>query len=126
MSVNAVSLTAIGGARTALAESTADWRRPFQRLDALLAEAVAEARSRFGAEAGHDSFRGLYITEENAADALRHPPGEPLRPQRAAEGPPAGTDVGRGRRASPRLGVAAEHGRVDRHRTRCRADCAGP
>ena len=88
MSVNAVPLTAIGGARTALAESTADWRRPFQRLDALLAEAVAEARLRFGADAGHDSFRGLYISEENAADALRHPPGEPLRPQRAAAGPP--------------------------------------
>ena len=47
--------------------------------------------TRFGAEAGHDSFRGLYVTDENAAAALRHPPGEPLRmhqdagPDRALE-----------------------------------------
>ena len=60
------------------AGSVPDWRAPFRRLDALMAVAVTEARLRFGAEAGRDSFRGLYVTDEQAAAALGRPPGEPL------------------------------------------------
>src|SRR4051794_7396157 len=89
MSVNAVSEAAVGP-RAALVESADDWRRPFERLDARLADAVGKARSRFGAEAGHDSFRGLYITEESVADALRHPAGEPLSPSSDAGRPQGG------------------------------------
>jgi len=77
---DAVSFAAV----TELAAATADWQRPFQRLDALLAEAVDEARARYGEDAGHDSFRGLYVTARSATDALRHPPGEPLRAHPAA------------------------------------------
>src|SRR3954454_7172457 len=65
-------------ARAVPAPSSMDWRRPFRRLDAVLADAVAEARLRFGADAGHDSFRGLYVTEEDVTDSLRHQPGEPF------------------------------------------------
>ncbi|WP_405066387.1 AAA family ATPase [Kribbella sp. NBC_01510] len=61
----------------------ADWRRPFERLDSLLAAAVAEARVRFGSAAGHDSFRGLYISDDQAADVLSRPLGEPLCAHRA-------------------------------------------
>ncbi len=91
MSDAALSLLAPTELPPGTADSAANWRQPFQRLDTLLAAAVAEARDRFGAEAGHDSFRGLYVTDENAAAALRHPPGEPLRmhqdagPDRALE-----------------------------------------
>ncbi|MEV0825107.1 AAA family ATPase [Nonomuraea rubra] len=85
MSRNAITVAA--DLPTVHAESPADWRRPFRRLDALLADAVAQARLRYGADAGHDSFRGLYITDEAAADALRHPPGEPLRTTPRTPGP---------------------------------------
>lgn len=61
-----------------LATLGADWHRPFRRLDLLLAGAVEEARQRFGADAGHDAFRGLYVTDTLAADVLRHP-ARPLR-----------------------------------------------
>ncbi|WP_406054288.1 ATP-binding protein [Kribbella sp. NBC_00889] len=75
------------------ADCAANWRRPFQRLDSLLAAAVAEARVRFGAEAGRDSFRGLYITEELAAAALSGPLGEPLRTCRESTLPPAWAEL---------------------------------
>jgi AAA+ superfamily predicted ATPase len=53
-------------------------RSSFQRLDAILGHALRQARERFGAEASADSFRGLYVTAEQAAAALAGPPGIPL------------------------------------------------
>jgi hypothetical protein len=97
MSDHALSLVAVTESPPGLPDSAEDWRRPFQRLDALLATAVAQARLKFGPEAGHDSFRGLYITDEQAAAALDDPLGEPLRAHRAAapSGPlePAWADI---------------------------------
>ncbi|MFG1817773.1 AAA family ATPase [Kribbella sp. NPDC049174] len=102
MSDAAFSLLAVAEASPGTADSVADWRRPFQRLDTLLAEAVAEARVRFGAEAGHDSFRGLYISDEQAVAALSRPPGEPLR---------VGQEAGPDRLLEPAWAdVAAVHG----------------
>ncbi|MEV6304508.1 ATP-binding protein [Actinoplanes sp. NPDC051861] len=72
MSLNAISLAENPPA-------VADWRLAFRRLDALLAGAVAGARQRYGADAGHDSFRGLYITEADALAALHDAVAEPLR-----------------------------------------------
>jgi len=72
------SLRALAASPTAPDASAADWRRPFERLDTLLAAAVAEARLRFGSAAGHDSFRGLYVSDDQAADVLNRPLGEPL------------------------------------------------
>jgi ATPase family associated with various cellular activities (AAA) len=61
----------------------------FQRLDAMLARALAQARERFGAEASADAFRGLYISAAQASAALDGPPGLPLlnaaTPESAAE-----------------------------------------
>jgi AAA+ superfamily predicted ATPase len=74
-----------------------DWQRPFQRLDSLLAGAVEEARRRFGADAGHDAFRGLYVTDEHAVAALGRPLGDPLR--------------GAARASAPDWGDVAEHHR---------------
>jgi AAA+ superfamily predicted ATPase len=53
-------------------------RLAFQRLDAILGRALRQARERFGAEASADSFRGLYVSAEQAAAALAGPPGIPL------------------------------------------------
>jgi AAA+ superfamily predicted ATPase len=74
------------GARDEAAPPPA-WRLPFQRLDASLAEAVAEARLRFGADAGHDSFRGLYLSDDDVVAALARPLGTPLRDAGRAPAP---------------------------------------
>ncbi|MCX4821047.1 AAA family ATPase [Streptomyces sp. NBC_01142] len=50
----------------------------FLRLDRLLARAVEAARTRFGAEAAADSFRGLFVSAVQAERALEVPAGEPL------------------------------------------------
>src|SRR4051794_33711606 len=84
-----MSLDAIS--RTASRPAAADWRLAFRRLDALLAGAVATAGQRYGADAGHDAFRGLYITEETAAGALRDVAAEPLRGNHGVD--PAWTEI---------------------------------
>lgn len=76
------SLRALADSPPAVGSDAADWRRPFQRLDTLLAAAVGEARLRFGSTAAYDSFRGLYITDDQAADVLDRPVGQPLRDHR--------------------------------------------
>jgi SpoVK/Ycf46/Vps4 family AAA+-type ATPase len=50
----------------------------FRRLDLLLAVGVEAARHRFGPEAASDSYRGLYLTEEQVQRAARHRVAEPL------------------------------------------------
>ena len=55
-----------------------DGRLAFRRLDLLLAAGVDGARSRYGPEAAGDSYRGLYLTEEQVQRALRRRVGEPL------------------------------------------------
>ena len=50
----------------------------FRRLDLLLAGGVEAAQRRYGPEAARDSYRGLYVTEEQAQRALRSPVAEPL------------------------------------------------
>ena len=50
----------------------------FERLDAILGRALPRARERFGAEASADSFRGLYVSAEQATAGLAGPPGVPL------------------------------------------------
>ena len=49
-----------------------------RRLDAILTQALAAARERFGPDASTDPFRGLYISSEQAATALDVPAGTPL------------------------------------------------
>jgi AAA+ superfamily predicted ATPase len=49
-----------------------------QRLDAILARALAAARERYGDAAKADSFRGLYVSVEQAAGALDGSAGRPL------------------------------------------------
>src|SRR3954451_8045929 len=50
----------------------------FHRLDLLLAAGVEKARERYGTEAASDSYRGLYLTEEQVQRALRRPVADPL------------------------------------------------
>ena len=50
----------------------------FRRLDLLLAAGVEGARRRYGPEAASDSYRGLYLTEEQVQRALRRRVAEPL------------------------------------------------
>jgi AAA+ superfamily predicted ATPase len=50
----------------------------FRRLDLLLAAGVEGARRRYGPEAARDSYRGLYVTEQQAQRALRRHVAEPL------------------------------------------------
>ena len=50
-----------------------------RRLDALLQRAVAAAQASYGPEAATDPFRGLYVSQEQAARSLAGPPGEPLQ-----------------------------------------------
>jgi hypothetical protein len=49
-----------------------------QRLDALLARAVASAEDVYGPEAGSDPYRGLVIDRDEVERLLRRAPGEPL------------------------------------------------
>ncbi|WP_406335879.1 AAA family ATPase [Streptomyces sp. NBC_00203] len=58
----------------------------FRRLDLLLATGVAAARQRYGPDAGADSFRGLYLSEEQVRRSLLVPAALPLA---AIAGPPA-------------------------------------
>ena len=48
------------------------------RLDSVLMHAVDEARELYGAAAATDRFRGLYITDADAAALLARTPGAPL------------------------------------------------
>jgi AAA+ superfamily predicted ATPase len=50
----------------------------FHRLDLLLAAGVEGARRRYGPEAAGDSYRGLYVSEEQVQRALRATVAEPL------------------------------------------------
>ena len=59
-------------------------RPAFERLDAILGCALRRARERFGAEASADSFRGLYVSADQASAALTGPPGVPLLNDRLA------------------------------------------
>jgi AAA+ superfamily predicted ATPase len=80
------------------AEATARvGRGPLQRLDHLLGRALEAARAAYGAEATTDSFRGLYVSGEQAARSLDGVTGEPAL---GATGPPPQPDWGQ---------IAAEH-----------------
>ena len=48
-----------------------------QRLDGLLARAVAVAQAVFGQQAATDRFRGLYINDAQVAMMMSQPPGAP-------------------------------------------------
>ena len=61
----------------------------FRRLDLLLADAVTAAGERFGAEAAADSFRGLYLSEEQIRRGLLVAAGLPF----AAQRPPSATPL---------------------------------
>ncbi|MDN5768256.1 MAG: AAA family ATPase [Humibacillus sp.] len=50
----------------------------FRRLDQLLASGVEEARLRYGPEAASDSYRGLYLTEEQVQRSLLRRVAAPL------------------------------------------------
>lgn len=49
-----------------------------QRLDALLEHAIAAARAAYGADAGADRFRGLYVSDAEVQRLLQRAPGAPL------------------------------------------------
>jgi len=49
-----------------------------QRLDRLLEQAVAAAKTVYGAEAAEDRFRGLYIHQSQAVHMVSQQPGQPL------------------------------------------------
>ena len=72
-----------GAARPEQADADLDGLLAFRRLDLLLTRAVTAARERFGAEAASDSFRGLYVSEEQIGRGLLVAAGLPL----AADGP---------------------------------------
>src|SRR5215831_14407018 len=50
----------------------------FLRLDLLLRAGVIAAGQRYGPDAAADSFRGLYLSEEQAGRALAAPVAQPL------------------------------------------------
>jgi AAA+ superfamily predicted ATPase len=50
----------------------------FRRLDLLLAAGIQGARQRYGPEAAGDSYRGLYVSEEQVRRTLHAPVAEPL------------------------------------------------
>ena len=58
------------GSEQDLADGTSPGLHAFARLDALLWQAMAAARIRFGIDAGSDPFRGLYLSADQAADSL--------------------------------------------------------
>jgi AAA+ superfamily predicted ATPase len=63
-----------------------------QRLDHLLAQAIAAAQRVYGPEAARDAFRGLHISQDDVARLLARQPGAPtLRPE-AGELPEAASD----------------------------------
>ena len=78
-----------GGASAGLPEADLDGLLAFRRLDLLLVDAVAVAGERFGAEAASDSFRGLYLSEEQIRRGLLVAAGMPL----AAQRPPSATPL---------------------------------
>jgi AAA+ superfamily predicted ATPase len=53
-------------------------RGPLQRLDHLLGRALEAAREAYGSDATSDSFRGLYVSGEQAARSLNGVTGEPM------------------------------------------------
>jgi hypothetical protein len=61
-----------------LAEGNSPGLRAFVRLDTLLWQAMAAAQVRFGIDAAADPFRGLYLSADQAADALGREGGRPL------------------------------------------------
>jgi AAA+ superfamily predicted ATPase len=61
----------------------------FARLDALLWQAMAAARIRFGVDAAADPFRGLYLSADQAADSLGREAGRPLAGEADGGGLPA-------------------------------------
>ncbi|WP_239395168.1 ATP-binding protein [Frankia sp. CiP3] len=77
----------VGGAAAAPRGWDLEGLLAFRRLDLLLADAVTAAGERFGAEAAADSFRGLYLSEEQIRRGLLVAAGLPL----AAQRPPSAT-----------------------------------
>ena len=67
-------------------------RGPLQRLDHLLGRALEAAREAYGPDATSDSFRGLYVSGEQAARSLDGVTGEPTL---GAAGAPPQPDWGR-------------------------------
>lgn len=60
------------------ASSAAELGAAFQRLDKLLARAVALAQSAYGPGAATDPYRGLHLRPEEVTRLLSQPPGESL------------------------------------------------
>jgi SpoVK/Ycf46/Vps4 family AAA+-type ATPase len=58
--------------------SVAELSAAFQRLDGLLARAVALAQTAYGSSAATDPYRGLHIQPEEVHRLLSQPPGRPL------------------------------------------------
>lgn len=49
-----------------------------EKLDALLGRALHKAEQIYGQQGSADPYRGLYISDEEAAELLKRPPGAPL------------------------------------------------
>ena len=83
--------TSVPAARTGpdLADGDAPNLHAFARLDALLWQAMAAARIRFGVDAETDPFRGLYLSADQAADSLGREAGRPLTGEADRGGLPA-------------------------------------
>src|SRR5437762_5187960 len=69
---------AVGRARPGRPGDDQGSRHPLSRLDVVLRYAMQAARARFGDEAAADPFRGLYLSDGQAAGALDREAGSPL------------------------------------------------
>jgi AAA+ superfamily predicted ATPase len=77
-------LPGLGDERAQSAAGPAPGLLAFLRLDLLLRAGVIAAEQRYGPDAAADSFRGLYLSEEQVRRTLAAPVGQPLAAATAA------------------------------------------
>ena len=78
------NLSGFGGERAQIAAGPTPGLLAFLRLDLLLRAGLIAAGQRYGPDAAADSFRGLYLTEEQVRRTLAAPVAQPLAGAAAA------------------------------------------